>query len=391
MTQKILIIDDSKLMCQNYRSILMSFGYEVGFLLSPEVILERLQEDIPDLILLDINMPKITGDMALKQLKAHAEFHDIPVIMLTSEDEQHLVERCFELGALDYIHKSSGELVLKARIKAALSTVAYEHELEERVKERTTELQKTTLAMIEAKEKAESMNRLKSNFLANITHELRTPLNGIIGLTTLQQMSCEETNDEEGIERSTEITNSAYRLLDTVNDILDLARIESEKLKLHLVEKDKYKLTPETINCVKECELLVGEYQSEAEKKNILLLYQVNQPALNLSIDLRVFSRIIKHLLNNALKFTSQGSITIEVSPIDEKVMIKIIDTGIGISPEFLPQIYDEFKQESTGFTRGYEGNGLGLTLTKNLVDLVNGKINVTSTKGDGTIVTVTF
>lgn len=149
---KILIVDDEKLICRQVRALLGNFGYQSGFILRPEDLFQRLETEVFDLILMDINMPNTNGVELLKQVKRHNEFHKIPVIMLTADKDEHLMAECFEYGASDFILKPISELILKARVKAALAVKIHENELETLVEKRTLELQ-------ESNDKIENLNK----------------------------------------------------------------------------------------------------------------------------------------------------------------------------------------------------------------------------------------
>lgn len=243
-----------------------------------------------------------------------------------------------------------------------------------------TEAKKQERVLIEAKEKAEAMSRAKSNFLANMSHELRTPLIGILGYSDLL---LENAGDEEHLKMVEAINESGKRLLATLNLILNLSKIEADKIEVKYVRAD-------LCSVVKE---LVKTFESIALKKNICFEVSVKDCPLYAKVDMQMFDSIVNNLVNNAVKFTKQGKITIEVfrelEGDESWAVIRVCDTGIGMSPEACDYIFEEFRQASEGLGRAYEGTGLGLTIARKYVDILNGKISVKSKPGEGSIFTV--
>lgn len=239
-----------------------------------------------------------------------------------------------------------------------------------------TERKHAEKELIEAKEKAEEMNKVKSNFLANMSHELRTPLIGILGYG---QILADEIDDKDKLEMIDAINYSGERLLKTVNLILDLSKIESNKLDLQ----------KETLNLSEIAEQNLNQLLPLINKKG-LKLYNDIQKDITIYSDKNAVISIINNIFTNAVKYTNKGSVRIEIKkPVNGKennfVEIKVRDSGIGISKENLSKIFEEFRQVSEGYSRKYEGTGLGLTITKRLVDALGGNINVESEIGKGT------
>ncbi len=231
--------------------------------------------------------------------------------------------------------------------------------------------------LIEAKENAEEMARLKSAFLANISHELRTPLSGINGFASILSKEV----PEEQSELAELIVQSGQRLLNSLNSVLDLTMIDSGNLKL---EKYLHDVKGEVIESVRLLQPL-------AEEKNLQLVVKTPEHQVQAELDPNCLHRILNNLVANAIKFTESGAVTVELQEQRGRVFVSVSDTGIGISPEFMPHIFSEFKQESTGLTRSHEGVGLGLAITRRLVELMDGTIQVESEKGKGTTFTFDF
>ncbi len=241
---------------------------------------------------------------------------------------------------------------------------------------------KTEKELIEAKENAEELNRLKTSFLANMSHELRTPMIGILGYSELLIQEIENTGH---LKMLNNINDSGKRLLNTLNSVLDLSRIESNKLKIN----------KQLINIPQFVKKIVSTYLAFAKSKNLELKADIHNPEIYSYLDKRLISLILDNLINNALKYTAHGYVLVDVyiETIEQNnySVIKVSDTGIGIPEDSLHLIFEEFRQVSEGFSRQFEGSGIGLTITKKTVELLNGSINVESTVGEGSTFTIRF
>ncbi len=230
--------------------------------------------------------------------------------------------------------------------------------------------------LLEAKERAEQMSRLKSAFLANMSHEIRTPLTSILGFAELLAVREGDAHQFAGL-----IQRNGERLMDTLNSVLDLAQIESGSLHLRREAVDAAARTREAV-------LMLTPL---ARERGLYLLTDVPEDAVVLPLDPAALDRVLTNLISNALKFTERGGVTVRVARGEDEVVLEVTDTGIGIDPDFLPHLFDEFEQESQGFRRSHEGVGLGLTITHRLVELLGGRIEVRSEKGRGSTFTVAF
>ena len=259
------------------------------------------------------------------------------------------------------------------QLEAAYRRLEHQHELEQEIAVR----KRTETALRTAKDKAEEMSRLKDTFLANMSHEIRTPLTAIIGLAdTLHEEVTKDNQEFTGL-----IRQSGQRLLDTLNSVLDLAQIESGDMNMKLTALDLKELTHESVNI----------YRLQAEDQDLYLKTDtLGKPAWVMA-DHGALSRVLNNLISNAIKFTHTGGITVSVHTCPTEAELRVTDTGIGIDEAFLPHIFDEFRQESHGHARNYEGNGLGLSITKRLLDLMGGSIHVRSIKDLGSQFIITL
>lgn len=234
--------------------------------------------------------------------------------------------------------------------------------------------------------KIQEANRLKSDFLANMSHELRTPLNAILGFSELLIDNKVGHLSEKQMEYIQDIHTSGTHLLHLINDVLDIAKIESGKTELSL---SLFSVT-ESIKSV------VHILRPIASKKNIEIRYDLSADISEAILDENRFRQILYNLLSNAIKFNHEGGTVTIRTLLEEQegrriMTLTFVDNGIGIAPENMKKLFIPFVQLDSGTTRHHEGTGLGLALTKNLVELHHGEIKVMSTLGKGTTVTITL
>ncbi len=245
----------------------------------------------------------------------------------------------------------------------------------EELREQANELKKGKLAMEQKNREVTKANRTKSEFLANMSHELRTPLNSIIGFSEVLE---DQTFGELNVKQKKYVNNirtSGVLLLQLINDILDLSKVESGKMELNYEE---FSLP----DAIKESHIIM---KTQMDKKNISYKMEVDEQLSFIKADRKKFKQIMHNILSNAVKFTpAGGKIAVTAKRADEFVEISVKDTGIGIKPEDQERIFDEFQQIDSKASREYEGTGLGLSLTRRFVVLHGGEICVESKPGKG-------
>lgn len=244
----------------------------------------------------------------------------------------------------------------------------YQEKLEELVKERTLELE-------QARDEAQRASQVKSEFLSVMSHEMRTPMNAIIGFTELVLLNKDLSNRNQKNIQSAH--DSAIILLTIINDVLDLTKIEQGKLELEKIDFDLPNLLKDTIEIL----------NLEAQKKSLYLNLSISESVAKKVIgDPTKFRQVMINLVGNALKFTNKGGVKINVGSEEPSklIHIEIKDTGIGIPKDQIEKIFDPFTQADFSTTRKFGGTGLGTYISKNIVEMMNGKIEVESVVGEG-------
>jgi PAS domain S-box-containing protein len=340
------------------------------------------------MVLMDLEGKLLRSNAALETMLGYtgAELENQHLSMyIHPEDSLSFVENLAALqeGAVPFFetesrfHRKNGEVAWWRATLSLLRDQAGQSQFIYGLVKDISQWKKSEVSLQKAKELAEAMARTKSEFLANMSHEIRTPIHTITGMT---ELLLDTELDMEQAEYAEQVRFSADVLLSLVNDILDYSKIEAGKLNLEETDFDLYEMLENAVDLV----IL------EAHKKNLEVILSV---APDLSHRLRGdparLRQIVINLFNNAVKFTSEGEIQIVVEEAGEDesqstVKITVKDTGIGISQEKMARLFQSFSQADTSTTRKFGGSGLGLSISKSLVDMMNGQIGVQSQEGVG-------
>lgn len=351
---RILIVDDQKPNLHILRDLLYDQG-EIVLAKNATQGLEKAQKLRPDLILLDVMMPDMDGFETLQELKKLEGLEDIPVMFITGLRDIDNEQKGLMLGALDYIRKPFNPAIVKARVSTHLKLAR----------------QNKTLKQLS--EQLIAADAAKSQFLATMSHEIRTPLTSIIGYA--EALRAGDIEKSETGKAVTSICNNGEHLLELVNDILDMSKIEANQLQIEMIDI----CLPRWIKNVQD----IITQRAKAKKLDFRVQFNFPLPTQVVSDPTRM-QQILLNLLNNAVKFTSKGSVILDVSCNDDSLIFKVIDSGIGIERDQLEAIFDAFSQAEMSTNRKYGGSGLGLNISKHLAQKLGGDIEVQSEKGKG-------
>ena len=377
--QKVLVVEDDPDLMRAYTRILQSEGYEITQAATGGEALRLVAESRPDLVLLDLMLPDADGVEVCRRIKADPSAGDTFVVMLSGRRTaaEHEAE-ALTAGADGYLAKPIEPAALRAHVLAFLRIRQNEEELREserRYREQAEELR-------EANRRLEEYNRLKAEFVANMSHELRTPLTAIIGFAQLAQLTGDGQMPKRYADAFERILRNGQHLLALINDVLDVSKIEAGRMKIHR----------EHVDVVEVVQGAFAELQSLAERKG--LQYRLRVPErlpLAYTDPLRV-RQVVINLLSNAAKFTARGAVEAELVAHGERhFRVVVRDTGIGIEERSLPIIFERFRQVDGSMTRSASGVGLGLSIVRQIVDLLGGEIEVESKVGEGSTFTVTL
>ena len=396
----ILVVDDRDENLLALEAVLDDPGYRIVRARSGrEALKEVLDQDFA-LILLDVQMPGVDGYETAVLIRERQRSRQTPIIFLTANDwgSQH-VFRGYTVGAVDYLVKPVAPDVLRSKVgvfvelfnKQEALRLAQE-ELESRIADRTRELASANVALLAeieervkieqervillkreqaARMEAEAANRLKDEFLATLSHELRTPLNAIMGWAHVLGQS---SGDRATVQRAAEvIRQNAAAQAQLIEDILDVSRIVGGRLVLDT--------RPVHMRAVIEDAI---ESLTPASSAKGIQIDRTLADGAHVVGDRDRLQQIVWNLVSNALKFTPKGG-RVEVELVDEDgdVTVRVSDTGIGITPEFLPFVFDRFRQADSSMSRRHSGLGLGMAIVRHLVELHGGTVSAES-EGEG-------
>jgi len=337
------------------------------------------------LILMDVQMPGLDGFETAELIKEREKTRHIPIIFVTAlSKEQHYVFRGYTSGAVDYISKPFDPDILRSKVAIFVELWTRGEALQRQAGlvarheqlEREHELAQRERAL------AEKASRAKSEFIAGISHELRTPLNAILGFSKLLLNPRVGPLNEDQRTYTQDVVHSAEHLLGLINDILDLSKIEAGKMTL---DEGQWSV-PEML----ESSLVIVRDRALEHALRLSLEVAPEAAAIGpLAGDPRKIKQVLFNLLSNAVKFTLNGGSIVASAQVEEDdglkwIEISVRDSGIGIAPENQERIFAAFEQVDSSYTRSQQGTGLGLALTKRIVEMHGGTIELRSTLGQG-------
>lgn len=364
---KILVVDDIEM----NRAMLIKIFAEDYTVLSAcngkEALAIMRQDDQEiNMVLLDLSMPEMDGYEVIIAMKADQKLAAIPIVVTTGAIDKS-ERRAFDLGADDFIIKPYDPYIVRKRVENLIQKYV---------------LQVDNLR--QALNQAEQLNRAKSAFLSRMSHELRTPINSVISIANL--MKDYDTEPAKIDEFCEKIENSSKYLLGVINDILDMSAIENQKIVI----------TRSPFNFRKQIESIASMFYGQCREKN--LNFEMNLIDFTeefLFGDPLRLKEILVNLISNAVKFTPKGgTVSVRVGQLSRvasmvKLRFEVADTGEGIAEDRLEDIFEPFTQEGKDTMQNHGGSGLGLSIVKNIVELMGGQVSVRSEKGKGSLFTV--
>jgi len=414
--KRALIVDDIKENLYLLESLLKAYGFITVAANNGAEALGLALKDPPDIIIADILMPVMDGYTLCREWKKEEVLRNIPFVFYTAtythpkdgefalslgadrfiikpqepEDFMAVIEQVLsefrsgkiqaspttETSEVAMLKEYNETLIRKMEDRMLKSEEAekkiriYASQLEQEIEQR----KQAELELKEALKHAEESDRLKSAFLANMSHEVRTPLNSIIGFSEL--LANPDFDQKQKDDFIHHIIISGNNLLSIISDIMDISKLESGELQIHKSQLNIQNF----ISTVKE----QFDLQAKAKGLELQLIVPENNEETIIHVDADRLRQIFNNLVSNAIKFTSNGRIEIGYQPNGTKIEFYIKDTGIGILQEYHHKIFERFRQIETSATRKFGGNGLGLAISKNLVELMGGEIWVESEIGKG-------
>jgi len=419
----ILIAEDSPTQAKHLRYLLHENGHRVTVARDGKEALAMAREHTPAMIISDIVMPEMDGYALCREIKSQAALKKVPVILLTSLASPVDIIRGLECGADNFIPKPYDEDYLLSHVQNTLinfdlrksqktqmgveivfanekyfitserqqildlllSTYETAVQKNQQLTESQSELKKLNeqldqkVVELEAQNRrVQDVNRLKSEFLANMSHELRTPLNAIIGFAQLMHDGKVGPLSAQHQEYMGDILGSARHLLQLINDVLDLSKVEAGKMEF----------SPEPVNLRRIINEVRQVLHALSASKRLTVEVEVSPVVEQLVIDPAKLKQVLYNYLSNAIKFTpEEGRIAVRAMQEDsDSFRLEVEDTGIGIAAEEVGKLFVEFQQLDSGTTKKHQGTGLGLALTRKIVEAQGGRVGVQSEQGRGSV-----
>jgi two-component system sensor histidine kinase/response regulator len=356
---KILIVDDTPSNLQLLSEIFKDRGYEIQAALNGKLALQAIQNNPPDLILMDIAMPDISGYEVCKRIKADERFSDIPIIFVSGLQNVASIVKAFEVGAVDYIIKPFQISEIRARIQTHLSLRLQREELRD------------------ANSQLRSLEELRDNLVHMVVHDMRNPLWNAHSCLQLIRNKLDKPDSLPAIREHIEAAiDSTQDLMVMIDSILDVSKMESGLIPLELAPCNLEAMIREAID------------KSASVRKSRTLNVIVASRQTTVVADPELIARVIDNLLTNAITHTHDelGEIHFRIDSIDTRVRVSILDNGPGIPLEYQSKIFEKFFQVKSALTGQRRSTGLGLTFCQLAVEAHDGRIGVQSAENQGSL-----
>ena len=363
---RIFIVDDNDINLDLIASVLERRGYDVHTAVNGVEALQRVHDVDPELILLDINMPQMTGYEVCEHLKQDERVADVPVIFISAMDDLRNVVKGFDVGGVDYITKPFKAKEVIARVNSQLQIYRAKKQIE--------------LMRERDRHQFRLIDQMRQQFIGSATHDLKNPLFIIGGYVDMLATNPPVANDPESMEFIEAIRRGIDKMQTLVFDMLDL--LEAEK---------QQELTIDVHDLAQIVQDNLRDMRVRADDKNISFAITADAP-LWVSLDADKIARVLDNLASNAIKYTPEnGHVRVDVRDGGDYVTIVVQDTGLGIPEEMLTTLFMPFERVNTAEHKAQEGTGLGLSIVKAIVEQHGGTIAVESTLGVGSSFIVTL
>jgi two-component system, sensor histidine kinase and response regulator len=363
----ILVVDDNEMNVELLSNMLERYHYRVMTCLNGQEAIKIVQTEKPEIILLDINMPQMSGYEVCRRIKSEPESSDIPVIFISALDDTENIVQGFDAGGVDYILKPFKFREVLARVDTQLTLYRQKRKIEELLQRE--------------RQQFETMDGFRKQFIGSATHDLKNPLFVVSGYTDMLEMLpiIRENEQAKGFIRS--IRRGVTKMNQLVRDMLDLLQLEAAG-ELNKSPRDFAQFLNEAVQ----------DMRPRAEDKKLNFVVYPPDEAATIQIDVDRMGRVMDNLVSNAIKYTPErGSVEVIGKVGHTTVVIEIVDTGLGIPAESLPNIFQPFERVTSEEHMVQEGTGLGLTIVKTIVEQHEGKVEVESVHGKGSTFRVTI
>ncbi|MDM8567490.1 hybrid sensor histidine kinase/response regulator [Candidatus Halobeggiatoa sp. HSG11] len=374
----ILVVDDTAANLRVLSQILLENDYKVRPAISGEIALKLIKSINIDLILLDIQMPKMNGYEVCKNLQADTETQNIPIIFVSALDDISDKIKAFEAGGVDYITKpyQAEEILVRVRMHLSLN------DMQKQLQQKNLELEQEIIRCNKIEQALLKSNQDKDEFLGIAAHDLKNPLSAIKGYSEEIEEYCHEMPTEEVMELAGLIRKSSAKMSTLVTNLLDVNQIESGEIKLKFAYVD---ILPIVKN-------IVQDYAKRAKEKNINLHFSPEGNDFHAYVDANTVGQILDNIISNAVKYSPlDKDIYINLTTNENEIQCKIKNEGQGLNADDLKKLFGKFNRLSTKPTGGEHSTGLGLFIVKKLVEAMNAKICCESELGNGVIFIVEF